>query len=178
MQIDANQTEGSAAIALFVLIAAAALWIALRAFLRSFRASKTQAAVKGDFIAYTLNALVNAAKIDGRVNEEEKSAIVAAMREIGGAAFQPARVEEAFAHASLNKNNLVAYLAAHSRDFSRDQKVALLKALLSVFVSDGRFDESEHAALVDYTEAVGFDRKSAPDTLRGIAQGFMRGSIT
>ena len=56
--------------------------------------------------------------------------------------------------------------------------VALLKALLSVFVADGRFDEREHAALVDYTEAIGFDRKSAPDMLKGLTRDFAKGNIT
>ena len=60
------------------------------------------------------------------------------------------------------------------RAFTRDQKVALLKALMSVFVSDGKFEESEHAALLDYTAAIGFDREGAPQLLRS----FTRGSIT
>ena len=45
---------------------------------------------------------------------------------------------------------------------------------MTVFVADGKFDEIEHAALVDYTAAVGFDRQGAPEMLRG----FVRGSIT
>jgi hypothetical protein len=56
--------------------------------------------------------------------------------------------------------------------------MALLKALLSVFTADGSFDETEHAALVDYTAAVGFDRQSAPEILRGISRDFARGTIT
>ena len=39
-------------------------------------------------------------------------------------------------------------------------------------------DESEHAALVDYTAAVGFDRPGAPQILRNLAADFKRGNIT
>jgi hypothetical protein len=31
---------------------------------------------------------------------------------------------------------------------------------------------------VDYTAAVGFDRQSAPDMLRGLSRQFTRGNIT
>ena len=83
-----------------------------------------------------------------------------------------------FAQAQLSKDELVAYLAAKANAFTREQKTALLKALLGVFAADGRFDETEHAALVDYTAAVGFDRKSAPEMLRGLTRDFARGTIT
>jgi uncharacterized membrane protein YebE (DUF533 family) len=170
--------HGGTVVALFVIVAAVAMWVALRAFVRSLQARKTQAATGGDFTGYALQALVNAAKIDGKVNDAEKKAIVLAMRELAGAAFEAAKVEECFATARLNKDELVAFLAARSRAFTRDQKVALLKALMTVFVSDGRFDESEHAALVDYTAAVGFDRPGAPQMLRSLASDFKRGNIT
>lgn len=170
--------SGGAALALFVLIVVVAAWIGLRLFVRGLRARKTQASVGGDFSAYALEALVNAAKIDGRINDEEKRAIVFAMREIDGEAFEAIKVETAFTTARLTKDELVAFLAARARLFTRDQKAALLKALVSVFVSDGRFDEVEHGALVDYTAAVGFDRQTAPEMLRGIARDFSRGVIT
>lgn len=169
-----EHSNGGTVVALFVIIAAVALWLALRAFIRGLRASKTQTATGGDFAGYALQALVNAAKIDGRVNEEEKRAIAIAMREIAGEAFETAKVEECFATARLSKDELVAFLASRSRAFTRDQKVALLKALMSVFVADGKFDEVEHSALVDYTAAIGFDREGIPQLLRS----FTRGSIT
>jgi uncharacterized membrane protein YebE (DUF533 family) len=97
---------------------------------------------------------------------------------MAGEAYEAVNVETAFAGRGLNKDELVAFLAAQAATFTRDQKAALLKALLSVFVSDGKFDESEHAALVDYTAAVGFDRQNAPNMLRGLARSFQRGSIT
>lgn len=175
---DAPANGGGAVIALFVVIAAVALWIALRAFIRGLQAKKTEAATGGDFTGYALAALVNAAKIDGRVNDEEQRAIVLAMRELAGEAFEAVRVEETFATARLNKDELVAFLAARSRVFTRDQKVALLKALMSVFVADGKFDETEHAALMDYTAAIGFDRQSAPQMLRGLVGDLTRGNIT
>ena len=169
---------GGAALALFILIAAVAGWIGLRQSIRGLRARKTQSAVGDDFAKYALEVLVNAAKIDGRVTAPEPTAIADAMRELAGGAFDAAAVAPALSAAQLTKDELVAYLAAKSGKFSREQKTALLKALLSVFVADGRFDEIEHAALVDYTAAVGFDRRSAPDTLRGIARDFQRGRIT
>lgn len=170
--------HGGNVVALFVIVAAAALWFALRAFVRSLRARKTEAATGGDFTGYALQALVNAAKIDGRVNDAERQAIVLAMRDLAGASFEATKVEECFATARLNKDELVAFLAARSRVFTRDQKVGLLKALMTVFVSDGKFDEVEHAALVDYTAAVGFDRPGAPQMLRSLAGDFQRGNIT
>lgn len=170
----ASDGNGGAVVALFVVIAAVALWIAFRAFIRGLQAKKTESATGGDFAGYALQALVNAAKLDGRINEEEKRAITIAMREIAGEAFEAVKVEEAFARPGLNKDELISFLAARSRAFTRDQKVALLKALMAVFVSDGRFDESEHAALIDYTAAIGFDRQGVPEMLRG----FARGSIT
>ena len=169
-----EQQSGGAILALFVIIVAISLWIALRAFVRGLRASKTQSATGGDYAEYALQALVNAAKIDGRVNDEERRAVAESMRVLAGEGFDAARVEKCFATATLDKTQLVAFLAARSAKFSRDQKVALLKALMTVFVADGKFDEIEHAALVDYTAAVGFDRQGAPEMLRG----FVRGSIT
>lgn len=167
-----------AALALLVLIIIAIAWIALRGFIRSLRAGRTQEATGGRYPAYVREALVNAAKIDGRATAPEIEAIAKAFTEATGAAFDPPVIENAIAHAKLSKDELVAFLASRSGAFSYDQKVALLKALLSVFVADGRFDASEHAALVDYTAAVGFDRQTAPDMLSGLAQQFRRGNIT
>jgi uncharacterized membrane protein YebE (DUF533 family) len=167
-------SNGGAVVALFVVIAAVALWIAFRAFIRGLQAKKTETATGGDFTGYALQALVNAAKLDGRVNDEEKRAITIAMREIAGEAFEAIKVEEAFSGPGLNKDELIAFLASRSRAFTRDQKVALLKALMAVFVSDGKFEETEHSALIDYTAAIGFDRQGVPEMLRG----FERGSIT
>ncbi len=170
----AESSNGGAVIALFIIVAAVGLWFALRTFIRGLQAKKTETATGGDFTGYALEALVNAAKIDGRVNEHEKRAITLAMREIAGEAFEALKVEECFGRQGLNKDELISFLAARSRAFSRDQKVALLRALMSVFVSDGKFEESEHGALMDYTAAVGFDREGAPQLLRS----FTRGSIT
>jgi uncharacterized membrane protein YebE (DUF533 family) len=167
-----------ATLALFLLVVVGAAWLALRTFVRSLRARKTERAVGASFTDYALEALVNAAKIDGRVNDDERRAIARAIGELAGPTYTPEVVEAAFAKARLSKDELVAYLAARARAFSRDQKVALLKSLMSVFVADGRFDEREHAALVDYTEAIGFDRQNAPDMLKGLSRDFARGNIT
>ena len=175
----APATSGaSGALALLVLIAAIAAWLGIRALVRRLRADKTETVVHGAFADYALEALVNAAKIDGRVSEAERAAVAQAMAEIAGAGFDAALVTAAFTRARLTKDELVAYLAERARAFARAQKVSLLKALLAVFVADGRFDETEHAALVDYTAAIGFDRQSAPEMLRGIARDFSRGNIT
>jgi len=166
-----EESEAGAALALFLLIVMVASWLALRTFVRSLRAGKAQRAVGESFADYALQALVNAAKIDGRINDQERAAIVGAMSELGGPVYTSKVLEAAFAKASLSKDELVAYLASRSTTVSREQKVALLKALLSVFVADSHFDEREHAALVDYTEAVGFDRQAAPDLLRRLSRG-------
>jgi uncharacterized membrane protein YebE (DUF533 family) len=177
VQGSATSSAGSA-LALLVLIAAIAGWFGLRAVVRRLQAGKTESVVRGAFLEYALAALVNAAKLDGRANDVERAAIAAAMRDIAGAEFEAGRVEAAFASATLNKDELVAYLAERAGVFSREQKVQLLKALLSVFVADGRFDETEHHALIDYTAAIGFDRQNAPQMLRGLARDFARGNIT
>lgn len=178
MPTESTPSEGSAALALFVLLIAVLAWIGLRMMIRSLRSRKTEAAVGMSFSAFALQALVNAARIDGRVAQEEKNAILTAMRQIDGEAFEASSVESAFAGAGLGKAELVAYLSAHANKFTRDQKAALLKGLVSVFVSDGRFDEGEHAALVDYTTAIGFDRQGAVNTLRSLSSQMLRGNIT
>ena len=172
------EPSGSLALALLVLIAAVAGWLGLRSMVRSLRAGRTQAVVEGKFSKYALEALVNAAKIDGRVGEEERKAVALAMTEVAGASFDAAKIGPAFANARLSKDELVAYLSARAGAFTREQKTALLKALLTVFAADGRFDETEHAALIDYTAAVGFDRQSAPEMLRSLTRDFARGAIT
>lgn len=175
---EANEPDGSAALALLLLIALVAAWIGLRSLVRRLRAGKADKTLRGDFTRYALEALVNAAKLDGRVNEMERRAIATAMRDIAGEAFEVVRVEAAFEQARLSKAELVDYLSSKAQVFTRDQKASFLKALLSVFVSDGRFDATEHAALVDYTEAIGFDRQSAIDTLRRLSRDVVRGNIT
>jgi uncharacterized membrane protein YebE (DUF533 family) len=168
--------NGGAILALFIFVVVA--WISFRVVTRSLRARKARAAVGESFEDYVLEALANAAHIDGRLTPAERTAIAGAMREIAGPGFEEARVEIALTRARLSKAELVAYLASRAGTFSHEQKSALLKALLAVFVADGAFDETEHAALVDYTAAVGFDRQTAPQTLRRIASDFTRGNIT
>ena len=165
------------ALALFIVVAAVVGWFALRTLVREVRARKTERTVGRDFSEYALEVLVNAAKIDGRVSDPERAAIAPALRDLG-VSIEAEKIDVAFANARLSKDELIAYLAAKSGAFSREQKTGLLRALLSVFVADGSFDEIEHHALVDYTAAVGFDRQSAPDMLRGIARDFSRGNIT
>jgi uncharacterized membrane protein YebE (DUF533 family) len=174
----ATPADASAILALFVIVVILGGVFALRTFMRTLQARKAERKVGVSFTDYALEALVNAANIDGRINDDERQAVARAVAELAGPTYNSKVVEAAFAKATLNKAELVAYLASRSKVFSREQKTALLKALLSVFVADGRFDESEHAALVDYTEAVGFDRQSAPDMLRGLGRDFTRGNIT
>ena len=156
----------SSALALLILIAVIAGWIGVRAIIRRIRAQKTENVVHGAFTAYALEALANAARLDGRTDTAERDAILKAMRDIAGAGFDSGHLDAALASAALTKDELVAYLEEHSRSLSNDQKVQFLKALLAVFVADGKFDEVEHRALIDYTAAVGFDRQSAPQRLR------------
>lgn len=174
----ALDSPGGGALAVLVLLAVAISWIALRFLIRRLRAGKTERAVHGAFHEYALAALVNAARLDGRVADAERAAILAAMREIAGADFAASAVDAAFAGAGLAKSELVAYLAERASRFSHGQKTALLKALLAVFVADGRFDETEHHALVEYTAAIGFDRKSAAERLRGLVSDMVKERIS
>ncbi len=153
---------------MLVLIAAGLAWLGLRLVIRRLRAGKAERVVHGAFDEFALAALVNAAKLDGRVAEAERAAILSAMRDIAGAGFTASAVDAAFVGVGLAKAELVAYLAERAPRFSHTQKTTLLKALLAVFVADGRFDEAEHQALVDYTAAIGFDRQSAPELLQGL----------
>lgn len=149
-------------------------WFGGRALARGLRARKTETVVHGDFAVFAREALVNAAKIDGRVDPRERAAIAAALAELK---LEAGDIEADLAAARLSKDELVSYLAtAHGR-FSADQKTWLLRALLSVFSADGRFNEDEHDALIDYTAAIGFDRQSAVSVLRGVATQFARGDI-
>ncbi len=173
----ANGGAGSA-LALLVLIVVVGAWLSIRALLRRLRARKADTVVHGDFQIFALEALANAAQLDRRVAAPERDAIVQAMREIAGRGFEAAQVDAALADARLSKDELVAYLAEKTRAFSREQKVLFLKALLGVFVADGRFEESEHHALVEYTAAVGFDRESAPQQLRGLLSDMSKDRIT
>jgi len=174
---DAADPPVNTPLALLILVVTVMVWLGLRTFVRGMRAGKAHAAVQGNFNDFAREALINAAKIDGRVDVREREAILSALKEIG-ANFDSAALDAAFTNARLGKGELIAYLRAKSSAFTRDQKMWLLKALLAVFVSDARFDETAHAALVDYTAAVGFDRQSAPDLLRKLSHQFMRGTIT
>lgn len=172
------QSQGEQTLlAVGVAIALVFAWLGASALVRMLRARKAAAAMGGRFADYVLEALVNAAKIDGRVNDAERAAIAAALAEATGTAIDPPTLSNAFANARLSKAELVAYLGAQAGKFTQQEKMALLKALMAVFVADGRFDESEHAALIDYTAAVGFDRASAPQMLRGVAGDLRRGNI-
>lgn len=153
-----------------------AVW-GLNVVVRRRRAQRAAALVEGDFGAFMLEALASAASIDGRLGREECAAIAAAMRETAGAELSGAQVKAVAAAARLSKGDLIAYLGEKSQLFSHEQKTALLKALLGVFVADGRFDDVEHAALIDYTAAVGFDRQSAPQRLRGVLDDMARDKI-
>lgn len=163
---------------LAVLIAAIALWFGVRFLISRMRAGKTQVATGGRFADYALHALVNASKIDNKVSDDEKRAITAAMSEIWGQAFDPSAVDRAFLNATLSKDELVAYLKMNATAFTQDQRVLLLKALLAVFAADGHFDENEHAALIDYTAAVGFERRGAAERLRALLTSATSGRFT
>jgi uncharacterized tellurite resistance protein B-like protein len=172
------QDGPGSALALLVLIAAIVGWLGVRAFIRRLRARKAESVVRGAFPDYALEALANAARLDGRIADVERAAIAQAMRDIAGASFDSTRLDEALSRAALTKDELVAYLEDKSRLFSNEQKVQFLKALLGVFVADGRFDEIEHHALIEYTAAVGFDRQSAPQMLRGLVSDMAKDRIT
>lgn len=169
--------DNRAMLAIGLLIALVAGWLGFVSLVRILRARKAEAATGGRYGDYVLQALVNAARIDGRVTEPERAAIAQAYAEATGAPVEPDMIEAAFAGAKLSKDELVAYLAARADQFSHAQKVGLLRALLTVFVADGHFDEAEHGALIDYTAAVGFDRGSAPQMLRSVAASIKRGNI-
>ncbi len=173
----AAEDPAGTALALFIVVVALIGWLALRQFVRSLRAGRTRAVVGEAFPAFAREALINAAKVDGRVSAEERAAVARALAEATGTEPEALALARAFNEARLTKDELVAYLAASAGRFKREEKVALLKGLLSVFTTDGRFEEAEHAALVDYTSAIGFDRQSAPEMLRGLARDLRRGSI-
>ena len=175
--IPAQDGQGNSALLLLILIAVIFGWLALRATIRRIGAQRTQAVVHDTFHEFALVALQNAAQLDGRITDSERAAIAQAMRDIAGASFDPTQLD-APPQTRLTKNELVAYLEGKSRSFSNEQKTKFLKALLGVFVADGRFDEVEHQALVDYTAAVGYDRQGAPDRLRALLGDMVRDRIT
>lgn len=166
---------GDAMLALLVLAAGILIWLGVRVGVRRLRAARARDAVGDDFASFALAALANAAKLDGRFDERERQAITDAA---SSWAAPQHLIETALSGVPLSKDELVAFLEERAGGFTREQKASLLKALISVFVADGRFDEVEHAALVDYTAAIGFDRRGAPEVLRGLMRDFQRGAIT
>jgi hypothetical protein len=162
---------------LILLGLAIAAWVAFRWFMHRRNVQAAERVVGGSFEAFALEALANAARIDGRVVESERAALTELMREIAGPNFDPARAAAALDGARLNKDQLLDYLAKKSGTFSHEQKSLLLKSLLALIVADNKFHEAEHAALVDYTEAVGFDRQSAPDLLRSLGRDVKSGNM-
>lgn len=170
-----NEAQGALVVAGIVGLAIA--WLVWGWLVRVMRAQKAASATGGRYEDFVIEALVNAAKIDGRVNDAERAAIAKALAETAGVSIDPPVLANAFANAKLGKAELTAFLMARSSSFSREQKLGLLKALMAVFVADGRFDEAEHAALIDYTAAIGFDRTSAPEMLRGVEGDLRRGNI-
>ena len=174
-----SQTASGSAISLLLwALAVIALGLGARLLVRRLRATAAETIVHGDFTAFTLEALANAARLDGRASETELAAIEHALRDIAGATFDRERIGVAIDGAKLGKDELVAYLQENGRGFSHAQKTQFLKALLTVFVADGRFEESEHHALVEYTSAIGFDRQEAPQRLRGLLHDMARQRIT
>lgn len=162
---------------LFAVLAAVAAWLAWRVVLHRQRASKAQSILHDDFTAFVLQALANAARLDGQVGAAERDAIAGALQELSGSPAESARLDAALSAAPLGKEDLLAYLEDHSARLSHDQKVGFLRALLAVFVADGRFDESEHQALIEFTAAIGFDRQTAPGRLRGLLSDMARGRV-
>jgi uncharacterized membrane protein YebE (DUF533 family) len=175
-QSAAAAENSSASLILLGLLGAAAVWLVWRVFAHRARAAKAEAALHDDFAAFVLQALASAALIDGQVGAGEREAIAAAIGEIAGERPSVEGVEAALA-AQLSKDDLLAYLDDHAARLSHEQKVGFLRALLSVFVADGKFDESEHQALIEFTAAVGFDRQSAPGRLRGLLSDMARGRV-
>lgn len=163
--------------ALVAILVAICAFFAVSIWLRRRRAARAETLVHGDFETFVLAALANAAKLDGVVTGAEHEAIAHAMSEASNADYDRGKIESALASASLNKDELIAYLQERGALFSHDQKVLLLKLLLAVFVADELFDEGEHQALVEYTTALGFDRQSAPGQLRGLMSDLSRGRM-
>jgi uncharacterized membrane protein YebE (DUF533 family) len=154
------------------------IWFAGRAWMRKQRAQETEAAVHGDYAAYLLEVLANAAKIDGRVDEAERQAITDVMTQVKGAPFAREAVDAALTRVRLGKEELVAYLAAKANVFSTEQKTTLLKGVLSVAMADGHFDGREHAIYLDYIAAIGFERKGAPEMLQGWVRDLAAGKYS
>jgi uncharacterized membrane protein YebE (DUF533 family) len=163
---------------LIVVLAIVAVWIAASSYLKKRRANTAAAVVGNDYGSFLLAALANAARIDGRVDEAERTAMADAMSQATGAPFSRQDVDGALSKARLSKDELVAYLASNGRQFSLDQKSQLLKAVLSVAMADGRFDEREHAIYLDYIAAVGFDHRSAPQMLQEMVRDLAAGKYS
>lgn len=160
------------------LLAAAAIWIAGSSYLRKQRAKAAEAVIGNDFGSFLLAALANAVKIDGRIDESERVAMVEVMTQALGAPFERADVDTALANARLSKEELVAYLGAKSITFSVEQKTQVLKGVLTVAMADGRFDEREHAIYLDYIAAVGFEHRSAPQMLQDMVRDLAAGKYS
>lgn len=151
---------------LALILAGLAIWFATTALLRRRRALEAAVIVGQSYDDYVLEVLVNVAKIDGAVADAERQAIFAFMAQLKGLEPDRAGIEHALSVARLSKEQLLAYLATKASEFSADQKLQLLKGVLNVIAADGRFEGPEQETLMDYIEAMGFDRKQAPSVLQ------------
>ncbi|MGE0046378.1 MAG: TerB family tellurite resistance protein [Hyphomonadaceae bacterium] len=124
------------------------------------------------FADFLLQALVNAARVDGEAADGEIDAIVTAMSAARGAPVSAEEVRAAIAGATLTREDLVAYLTKHGRRFTKEERTKLLRDLLSVIAADGRFETAERDALMAYIEAVGFAGAQANDVFDTIMQPF------
>jgi uncharacterized membrane protein YebE (DUF533 family) len=152
-------------------------WVGARALMRHSQAKAAEAVVGARFADFMFEVLVNAARIDGRLDVAEREAIAQSMSEANGAPFDRAAVDAGLSRARLAKDDLVAYLAENGRGFSMPQKCALLKGVLSVAMADGKFDQREHDIYIDYIEAIGFERVSAPQMFQDLVGKAARGNI-
>ena len=148
-----------------LIVALGAIWFAMRRLRRQRHALDTEAVVGQNYSEYLLQVLVNAAKLDGAVNVAEREAIVSYLSQVLGAPVEQVTVNTALSNARLSKEQLIAYLTTRAGTLTAEQKLQLIKGVLTVIAADGVLEDSERETLIDYIEAMGFDRKQAPSVL-------------
>lgn len=124
------------------------------------------------FADFLLEALANAARIDGDAAAPEREAIAAAMSRATGAPFAGAAVDAAIAAARFTRQDLTAYLRKRHAQFSRAQRMTILRELLSVIAADGLFAAPEREALEAYIEAIGFAESQVETILDALVAPF------
>lgn len=156
---------------LWIAIGAFALYLFGSAMVTNARASGVRQAVGDDYGAFVRMALLNAAKEDGDIADEELKLIGEVLK--GAFNMETTRLQliEEAAGSDLNSGQLVAHFKMAQSAMTADQRALLIRALVALFAADGQWTSKEKQLLQRYVVALGTEPKNAEKLVRDLAQG-------